>query len=289
MKNPNKYGVPSLEKDFPNEEVCLNFLFKTLHSEKCSCGGTYRLISGRRQFQCSKCRYQIAPMAWTIFEKSTTPLTLWFKAILLFSNAKSGISAKTLQANLEVTYKCAWRILSEIKKALAQDDKPLNGVIETDVAYFGGRKNAGKNNEKLSEAMKAKSIVIAAVQRDGKMKAKIMPDASADTLEKFVKGSVEVGSVLLTDKAKGFRRLGKDYRHFSVNHSKGEYVRYKAHVNTIETFFAHLKRSIRGTFKGVSKQHLQSYLDAFVWHYNNRYTDRARFEALLGALLQPVK
>ncbi|MDE1874935.1 MAG: IS1595 family transposase, partial [Patescibacteria group bacterium] len=263
MKKTTKYGVPSLEKDFPNEETCLNFLFKNLHSEKCSCGGTYRLISGRRQFQCSKCRFQIAPMAWTIFEKSSTPLTLWFKAILLFSNAKSGISAKTLQANLEVTYKCAWRILSEIKKALAQDDKPLEGVIETDVGYFGGRKYAGKNNEKLSEAMKAKATVIAAVQRNGKMRAKIVPNASADVLEKFVKGSVEVGSVLLTDKAKGFNRLDKHYRHFSVHHKKGEYVRYKAHVNTIETFFSHLKRSIKGTFKSVSKKHLQSYLDAF--------------------------
>jgi transposase len=57
------------------------------------------------------------------------------------------------------------------------------------------------------------------------------------------------------------------------------------HINTVETFFAHLKRSIKGTFKSVSKKHLQSYLDAFVFHYCNRHSDKARFEALFGALL----
>src|SRR3990167_10804000 len=114
MKRINRYGVRSLEKDFPNDDVCLEFLFDAQHSKACSCGGTYKRVKGRKQFQ-------IAPLAGTIFHKSDTPLTLWFKAILAFSNAKSGVSAKEMERQLEVTYKTAWRILHLIRKALEQD------------------------------------------------------------------------------------------------------------------------------------------------------------------------
>src|SRR3989344_7926743 len=139
MAKETKYGVRDLKRDFPTDEACLAFIFDTLHSRKCSCGGEYRPITGRKQFQCSKCRYQIAPASNTIFHKSDTPLSSWFHAIWIFSNAKSGISAKELERQLGVTYKCAWRILSFIRKALKQDDSPLKGVIETDIGYFGGK------------------------------------------------------------------------------------------------------------------------------------------------------
>lgn len=103
----DKYGVPSLKRDFPTEEACLDFIFNTLHTKTCDCGGEYRPVKGRRQFYCHKCRRQIAPTAGTIFHHSSTPLTVWFQAILLFSNSNGGVSAKTIERNLEVTYKCA--------------------------------------------------------------------------------------------------------------------------------------------------------------------------------------
>ena len=284
MKNV-KYGLQDFKKDFPTEEACLELIFSTLHSHKCSCGGTYKLISGRKQYQCSKCRFQIAPTAGTIFHKSPTPLSLWFHSIWVFSNAKSGISAKQLERQLGVTYKCAWRILSLIRKALKQSNDQLSGVVETDVGYLGGQKNAGKNNINLSEAMKAKSVVLVAVQRGGKIKAQVSESATADEIEDFLKNNVTVGSILMTDTAKAYRRMDKGFDRFPVNHSKGEYVRGAFNVNTVETFFSHIKRSIRGTFKSVSKEYLQTYLDAFVFHYNNRYSDKGRFGVLMGTLL----
>lgn len=107
-----KYGLKHLRKDFPNDKACLQFAFDALHSRECSCGGQYALRLERKQFQCSKCRFAISPLANTIFEKSSTPLTLWWHALWVFSNAKSGISAKELERQLAVTYKTAWRILS---------------------------------------------------------------------------------------------------------------------------------------------------------------------------------
>lgn len=147
MAKANKYSVQDLHNDFPNDEACLDFIFKALHSEKCSCGGTYKKVAKRKKYQCSKCRFQIAPMAGTIFEKSSTQLSLWFHAIWIFSNAKSGISGKELERQLGVTYKTAWRILKHIREALGQPKRKLTGEVEMDEAYFGGKRSAGINNQ----------------------------------------------------------------------------------------------------------------------------------------------
>src|SRR5258708_731004 len=117
MKN-TKYGITSLHKQFPNDDAILEFIFKARHTESCHCGGTYKRRAGRKTYQCSKCRAHIAPLAGTIFQKTDTPLTLWFHAIMVFSNAKSGMSAKALERDLEITYKTAWRMLTLIRKAL---------------------------------------------------------------------------------------------------------------------------------------------------------------------------
>ena len=102
-----KYGLKQLRKDFPTERACLEFIFETLHSYECACGGEYVAREGRKQYQCSKCRFHIAPTANTLFHKSDTPLTLWFHALWVFSNAKSGVSAKEMERQLAVTYKTA--------------------------------------------------------------------------------------------------------------------------------------------------------------------------------------
>lgn len=287
MAKITKYSIRDLKTQFPTDEACLAFIFDTLHTRKCSCGGEYKQINGRKQFQCSKCRFQIAPASGTIFHKSDTPLSLWFHAIFIFSNAKSGISAKEMERQLGVTYKCAWRILSLIREALKQDNKKLKGDVEIDTGYFGGKGYGGKYNKNAREVMARKSVVAVAVERFGKIKAEIVPNAGADTMKSFVRRNIETKTTsIMTDNSKIYVNSTKGYDRHSVDHSKGEYVRDDIHINTVETFFAHLKRSMKGTFKVISKQHLQSYLDAFVFHYNNRHNDRTRFEVLLGTLLQ---
>ena len=269
-------------------------MFDLHHDRKCSCDGRYSLMkdSNRlsRKFQCSKCRFKISPTAGTVFHKSSTPLTLWFHAILAFSNAKSGVSAQYLQRNLEVTYKCAYRILSRIRKVLKQNDVKLKGDVEIDTGYFGGKGYAGINNEELSRVMAKKAVVIVAVERGGRVKAEVVPDSSSRTMTEFIQKNIQTRLTnTLTDSSKVYLKSDKTHDRYSVDHHKGEYVRGDVHINTVETFFAHLKRSIKGTFKALSRRHLQSYLDAFVFHYNNRYNDKERFSLLLGMLLQSSK
>jgi transposase len=290
MKNNNKYGLLQFRKEFATEKQCLSVIFEALHTYECSCGGRYNPLEGRRQYQCSKCRHQIAPTAGTIFHKSDTPLTIWFFAIFLFAHAKSGISAKQLQRDLGVTYKTAWRILTLIRKALPQDTDKLKGIVETDSAYFGGRRNAGENNKNLSQAIQAKSVVMGAVERGGRMRAKVVPDNTADTHFAFVRNNIDKsGTRLMTDSGASYKSAAFGYDRRAVDHHRKEYVRGDAHVNTMETFWAHAKRSIAGTHKIISKKYLQSYLDGFVFHYNNRHSDSERFSSLLDALLQPAK
>jgi len=287
QKRENRYGIKSLEKDFTTDEDCLEFIFDAQHSRKCSCGGSYSLKAGRRQFQCSKCRFQIAPTAYTLFHKSDTPLTLWFKAILTFSNAKSGISAKEMERQLEVTYKTAWRILHLIRKALEQDGK-LSGDVEMDSAFFGGRFKSGKDNARQKEAIAAKTVVMGAVQRGGKARLLIVPDNKAKTHGDFLNEMIDPqGTRLLTDKTNRLDKVAIGFNRHSVDHGRGEYVRGDVHANTIEGFWSHIKRSITGTHKVVSKKYLQEYLNAFVFHRNNRYSDKERFWALLGILITP--
>jgi transposase len=294
MAKADKYGLRDFQGEFPDEAECLKRLFISLHNSQCSCGGEYRprfkmlrgKLVGRRKFQCSKCRYEIAPMAGTIFQKSSTPLSLWFHAVFIFSNAKSGISAKEMERQLNVTYKCAYRILSLIRQQLSQNKKKLNGTVEMDEGYFGGKGYGGKNNELLGVAMSKKAVVIAAAERGGVMKAEVTPNAKADTIGKFLNKNIEpVGTKLFTDKSNRYDRVAKGFDRHTVDHGRKEFVRGEIHVNHIETFWAHVKRSIRGTHKGVSKKHLQEYLDGFVFHYNNRGNGRDRFSSLLSLLL----
>lgn len=284
MARADRYTIADLQQQFPNEDVCLDFIFNALHSTECSCGGTYSRLSGRKQYQCSKCRFQIAPTAGTIFHKSATPLPTWFFALFVFSNAKSGISAMELQRQIGVTYKCAWRMLKQIRKALGQDTNKLRGDVEFDAAFFGGKGNAGKDNARLSEVMKAKGVAMAAYERGGQLRALVVPNEGKEAHYDFIQGNIEKGSRLLTD---GTCRISsiEGYDRQKVSHSKRQFVRGDVHVNNIEVFWGHIKRSLKGTHKAISKDYLQSYLDAFVFHYNNRHSDTERFAVLLGTVL----
>ena len=210
---------------------------------------------------------------------------------MVFSNAKSGISGKQLERHLAVTYKCAWRILGSIRGALQQFGRLLKGEVESDGAYFGGVYNSGKNNEHLSEAFRAKTVVLGALERGGDVRATVVPNLSAGTVEGFVVRNVDSSSntLLLTDGAKAYTHLGRDYDHHSVDHGKKEYVRGYVHVNSMENFWSHSKRSITGVHKSISKKHSQSYLNAFVFHYNNRRNDRKRFLTLLDIVLHAAR
>jgi len=181
-------------------------------------------------------------------------------------------------------------MLTLIRKALKQSTDKLSGTVETDTAFFGGRFPSGKYNKNQKQAIAAKSIVMGAVERGGDIKASVIASSTAKEQGDFLAAAVEqVGTRLMTDKTNRLDKVAYGYDRYMVDHHLGEYVRGDVYVNTIEGFWSHVKRSIKGTHKVVSKKHLQEYLDGFVFHYNNRHSDKERFAVLLGSVLLVAK
>ena len=55
--------------------------------------------------------------AGTIFDRTRTPLTVWFTACWLFATQKDGISALSLQRSLEIgSYQTAWAMLHRLRR-----------------------------------------------------------------------------------------------------------------------------------------------------------------------------
>jgi len=237
MAKENKYSIRDFKRDFPTDQACLGLIFDTLHSRTCSCGGTYKPVKGRRQFYCTKCHFQIAPTAGTIFHKSDTPLTLWFHAIFVFSNAKSGISAKEMERQLGVTYKTAWRFLMLIRKALGQGDNKLTGDVEIDSSFFEGKGSAGKDNINLDSVLRSKSIVTGAIQRGGHIKAMVTNKETAVSIGRFLSQYVEkTGTRLMTDGTSKYKKVAMGYNRHSVNHKRKEFARGDVQSITLRAF-----------------------------------------------------
>ena len=100
---------------FPNGVTCIKCRKQTKHYK----------VKGRTAFVCKYCRNHLYPLAGTIFEKTTTPLRLWFFAIFLMIHTRSNISAKQLQRELGVTYKTAWRMYKQIRILMEQNNGDL--------------------------------------------------------------------------------------------------------------------------------------------------------------------
>lgn len=253
-----KYTINQFKKDFPNDDVCLDYIFRTRFPEKT---GYYRINTTKSYSNAAG--HHIFPLAGTIFEQSTTPLTLWFFAIYLFSTSKNGVSAAELQRQLGVTYKTAWRIASQIRKLMASDGDKLTGIVEIDEAHIGDAQ------------------VLGAVERGGNARAKVVEAVNGSTIGTHVVQNVAAGSKLMSDGANTYAWLDRHYERQAVNHSK-EYVNGDVHVNSMEAFWSQVKRSIAGTHHSVSVKHLQSYVDFFVFQHGARFSAVAPFWALLG-------
>ena len=129
-----------------------------------------------------------------------------------------------------------------------------------------------------------------AVERKGSVRLRVVPDATAQTHGEFLFKSIEKeGTQLMTDKTNRLNNVAVGLDRHVIDHGRKEFVRGEVHTNTMDGFWSHIKRSIRGTYKVISKKHLQYYLDAFVFHYNNRYNDRERFSVLLGMILHGAR
>ena len=228
-------------------------------------------IATQEKFECSGCRYQFTVTAGTIFHDSHLPLTSWFLVTYLLCESRKGMSANQIKRTLGVSYKTAWYLCHRIRAAMAQVDRPmLDGTIEMDETYVGGRKRAGMT---LAEAYHAKQTVIGIRQRNGELRFFHAADATRKTLTKYIQANIsEDVDVIITDELPAYKGAVGKFKHEAVNHSRKEYVRLGTdiHTNTVESSFSLLKRGIVGTWHKISAKHLQAYLDEMCFRFDRR-------------------
>jgi transposase-like protein len=225
-------------------------------------------------YQCNDCREQFSVTVGTVFERSKIGLHKWVLAAHLMAASKKGMSAKQIQRMLGISYKSAWFVMHRIREAMSVDPKsgPIGGegkIVESDETYVGGKAYTAHKSKPIPK----KHPVIALVERGGKVRARHVASVSMKTLRETLTKHASRKSTLMTDDSPVSRKLRREFKtHGVVVHSKGEYVSKdgEIHTQTIESFFAILKRGINGSFHSVSEQHLQRYVDEFAFRWNTR-------------------
>jgi transposase len=280
-----KYTINDFNKDFPNDDTCLewlkNYLYPDgIYCEKCKKITKHYRVSGRTAYACDMCGNHIYPMAGTIFEKSVTPLRLWFYAIFLMSATRCGISAKQIQRETDVTYKTAWRMFKQIRSLLQENPNPVCGEFELDDTYIGGKRPG-----KRGRGAEHKTPVFGMVERKGSVKAHKTEDLKSATVYPLMKATILPESKVYSDEFTGYKNIKKlGYSHSTINHGLEVWVEGDAHTNTIEGFWSLLKRGINGVYHAVSDKYLQHYINEYAFRYNHRKDDKPLFKTFLSQI-----
>ena len=257
------------------------------------CGGLeVGYISTRRVWKCrhKECKRQFSVKVGTIFEDSALGLDKWLPAVWLIANSKNGISSHELARSLGTTQKSAWFMLHRIRLAMQTGSfSKLSGEVEVDEAYIGGKAanmHPAKRKRTITgrgRATNGKTPVLGMLERDGNIRAEVVPDIKQETLQTRIHETVEPGATVYTDALRSYSGLDSRFAHETIDHAES-YVNGRVHTNGIENFWSLLKRSLHGTYVSVDPVHLLRYLDERVFTFNLReHTDYGRFEAVLGA------
>jgi len=267
---------------FPDEKICRQYLEKVIwhQGRVCPHCGNLKswLLSGpssrKGLYECSGCRKQFTITTKTPLHSTKLPLRTWLMAMYFMVNSSKGISSVYLAKWLGVRQKTAWKVGHAIRammKAHGDAIGPLDGIVELDEKYLGGKPRFEQGVVHARGKGTSKSCIHVAVKRQGEAKAEVVPSDSYSDLAPRIAAVVSPNAHVMTDQLQTYRAIGKEYAaHESVNHGIKEFSRDGVHVNTAESFNAILERAKQGVFHFLSKRHLTRYVGEIAFRWNNR-------------------
>src|SRR5438552_492623 len=278
---------------FATDDACHEYLSRCRWPEgyKCPrCGNPRAYALGNLgRWKCVACSHQTSLTSGTILHNTKTPLTLWFWAAYLMTTDKRGVSALLLQRQLGIRcYETAWMMLHKLRRAMVNVARePLHGEVEIDETWIGGTQ-AGLRGSRQLKGRKAALVVVAVEKRgrsSGRIRMEAIPDFKGATMNDFVQRHVSPGSTIYTDGLGSFAGLeGAGFKHVSLNQPLRIELRrgVPSAVPLADRAIGNLQQWLIGTHHGVSRRHLQVYLDEFVFRHNRRKQPMAAFQTLLG-------
>lgn len=289
MAKGKKYPLGTYLKQFGTERQCreclANFRWQNGYvCPKCGCSHAYLLQNGR--YQCAECRHQTSVMAGTVLHKTHMSLTKWFFLFYFACYDKRGISAVQLASLIGTTYKTAWYMLRRIRSAMGQRDEThqLSGVIEFDDAYFGGP-TVGKKRGRGTE--KVKVFVALSLDKRGNplyLKMQVTQDIRKESVKKFAQSAFQKGSTIHSDGYCSYIPALEDFSHEHAPYDPDSKVLCWLHIA-----ISNAKTFILGTYHGLPKVYLQSYLDEYCFRFSRRSFGSALVERLVFAVGTSVR
>jgi len=265
---------------FRADEDCLDYLkwLRWPGGFTCpSCGHAGGWAMGDGRFECAACHRRTSVTAGTIFDRTRTPLTVWFTACWLFATQKDGISAQSLQRSLEIgSYPTAWAMLHRLRSVLVRAGRDrLAGTVQVDETFIGGDEPGLRGGRaKGKKVLTGIAVEVSEPRGIGRCRMAVLADGSAESLHPFVTGAVEPGAMVITDAWMGYHGLaGLGYVHERRSQraarargdDPGELLPAVHRVASLA------KRWLLGTHQGsVDEAHLPAYLDEFVFRFNRR-------------------
>jgi transposase-like protein len=265
---------------FRADEDCLDYLewLRWPGGFTCpSCGhaGGWRLGDGR--MECAACHARTSVTAGTIFDRTRTPLTVWFTACWLFATQKDGISARHLQRALEIgSYPTAWAMLHRLRSVLVRPGRDrLAGTVEVDETFIGGDEPGLRGGRAPGKkVLTGIAVEVSEPKGIGRCRMAVLADGSAGSLHPFITGAVEPGSTVITDAWQGYRGLearGYVHRRRSQRAARAAGEDPGKLLPAVHRVASLAERWLLGTHQGsVSEAHLPAYLDEFVFRFNRR-------------------